>query len=227
MFLFLLLSLMTGEAIERALTQSPSSASLFGLAKKWAHTFAKHLVTEGGFESLCGAVVNGLGATHAVRTACLVGMYDARYSGVLNTCECMMLAALCQDIGAALLDDDGEEMADLSSVQEDHPRLSVKLLASAGPIPPLTFDAIMGHHERPDGCGYPHAIESKDLKYGARLLGCARVLDQTRMSLNDPLNWSAAIQNVSKLGGGVTDEEILAGFTALIIPDKDRVELGG
>ena len=132
---------------------------------------------------------------------------------------------ICPDIGAALLDGDGEEMADRASK-----RTTTTFSEAAGLGWPNSTADLRRDHGAPRKTrrlrlSTRHRI--KDLKYGARLLGCARVLDQTRMSLNDPMNWSAAIQNVSKLGGGVTDEKILAGFTALIIPDKDHVELGG
>ena len=51
-----------------------------------------------------------------------------------------------------------------------HPERSVELLRAAGVEDELWLDAILHHHERLDGTGYPHKLQGEAVQRGARML---------------------------------------------------------
>ncbi|MEE2785720.1 MAG: HD domain-containing phosphohydrolase [Myxococcota bacterium] len=225
--LFVRIATLLGQAIERALHHSPWSIALYGLAKRWANVLADHLAQGDVSPALDRHVVQGLGPSHAIRTALMVGWYEVTQSAHRQRCEAMMLAALCHDIGHVLYPTHSDTQIAAADPHHDHPHLSIKLLASAGPIPPLTFNAILGHHERPDGRGYPHGIHGRDLGYGARLLGCANLLDHALIHGGGAADWHAAVGRVTALGDGAYDPQILSGFVGCERRHKDSEDLSG
>ncbi len=57
-----------------------------------------------------------------------------------------------------------------------HPSVGGKLLATH-PLAKLALDAVVGHHERPDGNGYPNALVGDVIPEVARIVGIADAFD--------------------------------------------------
>lgn len=77
-------------------------------------------------------------------------------------------AALLHDIGRALLP---PHLGDKS-----HPRAGADLLIGQD-VPPGTRDAVLHHHERWDGRGYPHGLRGSAIPRLARVLAVANAAD--------------------------------------------------
>lgn len=62
------------------------------------------------------------------------------------------------------------------AVIRTHPEVGVRMLA-AHPLAGLVSDAILLHHERPDGGGYPFGLHGSDVPLTARLVGVCDAFD--------------------------------------------------
>lgn len=61
-------------------------------------------------------------------------------------------------------------------VIKTHPEVGERLLAGH-PLAPLARDAVLYHHERPDGAGYPHRLAGKKVPLDARIVGICDAFD--------------------------------------------------
>ncbi len=61
------------------------------------------------------------------------------------------------------------------TLMQQHPEQATHFLRSAGVKDEIWLDAVLHHHERPDGKGYPAKLTGENLKLGARILGLADV----------------------------------------------------
>ncbi len=57
-----------------------------------------------------------------------------------------------------------------------HPAIGARLLAGH-PLAALAVDAVLSHHERPDGKGYPAALGADDIPRDARIIGICDAFD--------------------------------------------------
>ena len=57
-----------------------------------------------------------------------------------------------------------------------HPDVGIRVLYGH-PLIDFVQEAIIGHHERPDGCGYPHGISNESLGISARIIGLVDAFD--------------------------------------------------
>ncbi len=61
-------------------------------------------------------------------------------------------------------------------VIKTHPMVGARLLSSH-PLAALAMDAVVAHHERPDGLGYPHGIAGEVIPEVARIVSIADAFD--------------------------------------------------
>lgn len=92
----------------------------------------------------------------------------------------LVAAALSHDVGLMGLQDALHRQASpLSEAQwvevRRHPAQSVELLQRAGVEEPVWLDAVLHHHERLDGSGYPERLSEGQLTEGARLVAIADI----------------------------------------------------
>lgn len=96
-------------------------------------------------------------------------------------------AALCEiggflhDLGKvgvpdAILNKPDHLTDDEYAVIKTHPTVGGRLLASH-PLVDLAIEAVVGHHERPDGKGYPHGIAGEVIPEVARIVSIADAFD--------------------------------------------------
>jgi len=62
------------------------------------------------------------------------------------------------------------------AIIKTHPSVGGRLLSNH-PLANLAFDAVVGHHERPDGKGYPHGLAGDVIPEVARIVGIADAFD--------------------------------------------------
>lgn len=62
------------------------------------------------------------------------------------------------------------------AIIKTHPSVGARLLASH-PLAGLAMEAVVGHHERPDGKGYPHGIAGDVIPEVARIVSIADAFD--------------------------------------------------
>jgi HD-GYP domain-containing protein (c-di-GMP phosphodiesterase class II) len=62
------------------------------------------------------------------------------------------------------------------AVIKTHPSVGGRLLANH-PLANLALEAVVGHHERPDGQGYPHGLAGEVIPEVARIVGIADAFD--------------------------------------------------
>jgi hypothetical protein len=62
------------------------------------------------------------------------------------------------------------------AVMKTHPALGAQVL-QGHPLAPLAMDAVLGHHERIDGRGYPSGLNDRKIAESARIVGIADAFD--------------------------------------------------
>ncbi|MBI1891425.1 MAG: HD-GYP domain-containing protein [Burkholderiales bacterium] len=83
-----------------------------------------------------------------------------------------------------------------TAVIRTHPEIGMRALA-LHPLASLVHDAILSHHERPDGTGYPHALPGKDVPLDARIVGICDAFDA--MTSSRPYRRGMPIEDALKI----------------------------
>jgi HD-GYP domain-containing protein (c-di-GMP phosphodiesterase class II) len=131
-------------------------------------------------------------------------------------------AALLHDIGkigvrdsiltknGALTDEEFEEV-------KTHPRLAVAIISN---VPSLAtcVPAILYHHERFDGTGYPQGLKGEEIPLEARILALPDCLaDMTAdRAYRAALDWKEAMQEIIRNSGTQFDPNVAKVFVALM-----------
>ena len=116
----------------------------------------------------------------------------------------------------AILRKSGPLTADEYAVIQTHPTVGARLLAGH-PLAELVRDAVLLHHERPDGRGYPRRLEGGALPMAARIVGVCDAFDA--MTSHRPyragLPRGEALERVRAARGSQFDAEVTDGFLAM------------
>jgi len=107
-----------------------------------------------------------------------------------------------------------------------HPLIAVEILS------PLKVDqdvlnAILHHHERPDGLGYPHQLHGNEIPLASRIIAVADSFDAmtSKRPYRHPISWETAIQELLAQRGKQFDEKIVAAFLACIkVPSHQGIQ---
>ncbi len=105
---------------------------------------------------------------------------------------------------------------------EKHPVTAAQLLW-AFDMPDVILDAVLSHHERWDGRGYPEGRSGEEIPLGARLLSVADVFDviTTPRPYKSAMSVEAARERIREGAGNAFDPFITETFTRLLdtVPD--------
>jgi putative nucleotidyltransferase with HDIG domain len=121
-----------------------------------------------------------------VRRVCAYALIIADALGVdSDECRTIELAALFHDIGKidqALFDivrDEGELTPAERRAITTHPRKGAEVLAPIANFHPRLAEAVLSHHERWDGKGYPRQLRGRRIPLAARVVSIADTFDVT------------------------------------------------
>ncbi|MBM7561670.1 HD-GYP domain-containing protein [Fusibacter tunisiensis] len=120
--------------------------------------------------------------THAVNVCMLGAMLGKWLNLDRNTIQSIALAGLLHDIGKtqildALLNKVGPLTLEEKEILKTHSKLGYEMLKSNPEISKDVLAAILFHHERSDGSGYPSGIKEDQTPYLARIIGVVDVFD--------------------------------------------------
>ncbi len=118
---------------------------------------------------------------HASRVAKYTTYFAEKLNLSRSEKDWLVLAAMLHDVGKIGLSDDllsgGLSMVPDAHVQmKEHPKLAVRILDPIG-LPADVLSAILHHHERWDGAGYPDGLTHQSIPFGARVIAITNVMD--------------------------------------------------
>ena len=126
-------------------------------------------------------------------------------------------AALSYDLGMhAMREELSAHPGALSPAQwtrlREHPRLGADLLRRAGVADEAWLEAILGHHERIDGSGYPRGLSGDDIGRPARILAVADIYSAMirPRAYRGALNAREAMRTIFLERGRLVDAELAA-----------------
>lgn len=96
-------------------------------------------------------------------------------------CERIVIGAFLHDLGKvgipdAVLRKPGALTEDEYAVIKTHPEVGARMLA-AHPLADLAREAVLLHHETPDGQGYPRGLRGAEIPLAARIVGLCDAFD--------------------------------------------------
>lgn len=117
---------------------------------------------------------------HPIHVALLCELLGRRLRMDLHERMSMLAAAVTANVGMVELQELLHNQTDpLSTEQREalnrHPVDSVAMLVAAGIEDEAWLEAVIQHHERPDGSGYPHGIRAEAISLTARVLALADI----------------------------------------------------
>lgn len=119
---------------------------------------------------------------HALRMAVVAHSIGLEVACSGQESSDLFLTALCHDLGemhtdpAILANDYPISGTNLRFIHV-HPITGYLILRQIDGIPPHVAQAVMQHHERLDGSGYPHGISGAKIRFLARVLTVAELFD--------------------------------------------------
>jgi putative two-component system response regulator len=165
-------------------------------------------------------------AGHSLRVAELSASIAAELGRTDEEVETVRRAGLLHDIGMICVPEDimakqGSLTAEEFEQIKRHSIVGSQILA---PLPHLGHVGafVRGHHERWDGEGYPDALASEGIPWGARLIGAAEVYDAftTARPYRDQLTPEMAVEKMRGLIGTVLSPEVHRALSAVV--DRGR-----
>ena len=113
----------------------------------------------------------------------VMAMGFGRYLGIEHSgLEQLGLAGLLHDVGkikidSAILNKPGKLTEQEFAVMKAHPGMGRQLLVGHRDLPPIVIDVVYGHHERPDGRGYPRKLGAELIAYFTRIISIVDTFD--------------------------------------------------
>jgi HD-GYP domain-containing protein (c-di-GMP phosphodiesterase class II) len=124
---------------------------------------------------------------HSVNV-CLLSLALAQRAGISDENELYQLGmgAVLHDIGKCEIDERmlgkwGPLLQDEWTVMKKHPLFGEEILRETGIIPEESYFAVLQHHERFNGKGYPKKLKRCDIHLHGRIVGIADVFDALTM----------------------------------------------
>jgi hypothetical protein len=141
----------------------------------------------------------------------------------------LMWVSLVHDIGklevpARLLNKPARPTLPEWQVLRAHPHHGDRLIAPLRPWLGAFADAVVQHHERHDGLGYPNGLAGDQLCLGARIIAVADAFEvmTAPRPYRRPVDAAAARSELARYAGTQFDPEIVRHFLAVGLPQLSR-----
>ena len=141
----------------------------------------------------------------------------------------LMWVSLVHDIGklevpSRLLNKPARPTLPEWQVLRAHPHHGDRLIAPLRPWLGAFADAVVQHHERYDGLGYPHGLAGDELCLGARIVAVADAFEvmTAPRPYRRPVDAAAARSELARHAGTQFDPEIVRHFLAVGLPQLSR-----
>lgn len=137
---------------------------------------------------------------HSRRVAALAEIIATDYGLAAPLVDGIRHAALLHDVGkihaefAPILSKEGKLTAEEWAVMQTHPARSAELVGLFGKFRGIVQDAVLHHHERWDGAGYPVRRAGEEIPIGARIIAIADTIDA--MSTDRPYRKAPGMEAV-------------------------------
>jgi HD-GYP domain-containing protein (c-di-GMP phosphodiesterase class II) len=132
-------------------------------------------------------------------------------------------AALLHDIGKiGILDEILNKPGILDSSEREliktHPQLSRTIVGHVSSLTPC-LQAILHHHERWDGTGYPSGLKGESIPIEARILAIADSFDAmiSKRPYRNPLSCKEAVEELRRCSGSQFDARLIEKFLPLAV----------
>ncbi len=132
-------------------------------------------------------------------------------------------SALVHDVGKSYVDwkitnKSGPLTPDEFEVMKQHPDYGYKALASTKEIPENTLHAVLHHHEKLDGKGYPHGLVGGQIDLNVRIITCSDIYDAltTRRVYRPAMKSFPALQLMKEWVGTDLDESVYKAFVKML-----------
>ena len=154
---------------------------------------------------------------------------SSNYSITAEQQDLIPLASALHDIGKIsiperILQKTSQLTPEEYEIMKTHVENSTKMIRYL-PHMDYVIPAVLGHHERYDGTGYPRGLAGEDIPYMARILTIADCFDAmtARRPYKKPLSVSYAVSELKKNSGTQFDPELVNVFIRLINEGKITV----
>jgi len=156
---------------------------------------------------------------HSVNV-CILALTFGRYMGLdtapLNT---LGLGALLHDIGKLrvpldVLNKPGALSPEEFELMKTHPVEGHRLLLDDPNIPPAALDAVLHHHERNDGRGYPDGLGEGQIPVMTQMVSIVDIYDAlcSHRSYHDGISPQEALSRLYDMAGTGLDRELVQAF---------------
>ncbi|MCZ6539945.1 MAG: HD domain-containing protein [Chloroflexi bacterium] len=142
------------------------------------------------------------------RTASLAAMLAARIGLDMDTTGQICIGALLMDVGIARINGSS------SHEYEKHPVFSYTLLRGLPFVSTITASAVVQHHERLDGSGFPQGLKGESISIGARIVAVAEFYYSQISPRSDHESWTRqdAMEYIMAFGGTLFDPVVVQAF---------------
>lgn len=145
--------------------------------------------------------------------------------------DIICLGALLHDLGkigfsdSILLKRSGIDEREWNEIRS-HPSFGGRVLHPIPGTEPI-WKIIYGHHERPDGQGYPEGVSGEELTLGMRVVGVVDAFDaMVTRTYRPALTLEQAIAELRHNAGTQFDPDLVRAFVRIIAADMPDLQLG-
>ena len=142
--------------------------------------------------------------------------YDAQF------CENVRLAGLFHDVGKLSIPDDillksSKLTSDEYQIIKTHPRNGIELLSVITHFRPI-LPAVLSHHERMDGRGYPDGLSGQNIPVAARIIAVTDTFDAmtSDRQYRTSLDFDRAMDELERAKGTQLDAHIVTVFQEMV-----------
>ncbi|MCK5768403.1 MAG: HD-GYP domain-containing protein, partial [Candidatus Atribacteria bacterium] len=162
---------------------------------------------------------------HVVNVAVLAILLADEYGLKRQEMIYIGMASLLQDIGEMFIDSkilnkDGKLSKEEFDEIKKHPVSGYKYLKESYKIHTAVYTAVLHHHEKYDGTGYPSGIGKEKISILARIISVAEIYDAltSKRSFRNPLLPSEAMEYIMANGGVIFDLVVTKIFARKVAP---------